>query len=460
MIELTLHEVAHAVQGTVSQASSTQVDRVATDSRDLPEGRVLFVALAGEHADGHDFAEAAVEAGAVAVVASRDVDVAVPVIEVADTWQALQDLAAAVRAEVDPWSVAITGSVGKTTVKDLTSAAVSQGRRTHASVGSFNNELGVPLTMLGLTNDTEVLVAEVGARHVGDIAKLAPLLAPDIAVVTSVAGVHLEIFGTIDDVAAGKRELVESLSPSGLAVLNTADPRVAAMGSVAPAVLTVSVDDPSADLSARDIRLDHLARPTATVSTPWGEVEVTVPVSGRHQMTNALLALAVAGQLGVDLAAAARGIEGARVSSWRGEVTVVDQVTILNDAYNANPTSVEAALQTLVALASDGRRFAVLGVMAEIGATAHAEHERIGQRCVELGIDHLTVVGDDAAGIAQGASATSDDRIEVRQVPDAAAAATLLANQLRPGDAVLIKGSRVAGLEKVAAGLAAEEIAS
>ncbi len=458
MIELSVREVAHAVRGEVQGPADVRVDAVTSDSRRIPAGRPLFVALPGAHVDGHAFATAAVDGGAVAVLAGRPVpELAVPVIVVDDPWAALALLGAAVRAYVQPTSVAITGSVGKTTVKDLTASAVGAGRRVHAAAGSYNNELGVPLTLLGLREDTEVLVAEIGARNVGDIAALAPILAPDVAVVTAVAAVHLEVFGTIDDVARGKRELVEALGERGMAVLNVGDPRVAAMADVAPAVLRVAADDPTADVHARDVRLDAYARPRATAVTPWGSVPLTVPVAGRHQLTNGLLALAVAGHLGVDLSEAAAAMGQARVSPWRGEVFVHDGVTVLNDAYNANPTSVRAALETLTAIERTGRTVAVLGVMAEIGPTSVEEHRRIGWTCADLGVDHLVVVGPDAAAIADGAREAG--AAEVVTVPDADAAIAAVRGTLVPGDVLLVKGSRVAGLETVAAGVTAGRVA-
>lgn len=459
MIELSLAEVAHATDGQVDGPGDRRVDVVTTDSRRTPRGAPLFVALPGEHADGHDFAAAAVDAGAVAVLAGRPLpELTVPVVQVADPWQALAQLGAAVRAYVQPTSVAVTGSVGKTTVKDLTAAAVGVGKRVHAASGSFNNELGVPLTLLGLQEDTQVLVAEIGARHVGDIATLAPLLAPDVAIVTAVAGVHLEVFGTIDDIARGKRELVEALGPDGTAVLNVANPWVAAMARSAPAVISVATDDASADVHARDVRLDGYARAHATAVTPWGDAPLHVPVAGRHHVTNALLALAVAGHLGVDVAAAADALAEARVSPWRGEVFVHAGITVLNDAYNANPTAVRAALETLDAIERTGRTVAVLGVMAEIGATAVEEHLRVGQACAELGVDQVIAVGPDAAGIAEGARRAG--ATDVATVPDAAAAARALEGTLAAGDVVLVKGSRLAGLEKIAAGIAAGRPAS
>lgn len=454
MITLTLAEVAAATGGRVHGDDDRRVDAVATDTRSLPAGAPLFVALRGEAADGHDHLEAAVRGGAGAALVERAPDVDLPAVEVPDTWQALRALAGEVRRRVAPRAVAVTGSVGKTTVKDLTAAAVGAGRPTHAAVGSFNNELGVPLTLLGLEAHHEVLVAEIGARHVGDIADLAPLVAPDLAIVTAVAGVHLEVFGTIEDVARAKRELVEALGPDGLAILNGDDPRVAAMVSAAPAHLLVG-SGAGAEVSASDVTLDDHARPRFTAHTPWGRVAVRVPVAGRHQVANALYALTVAGHLGVDLDAAADGIARAQVSRWRGQVHRTGTLTVLDDAYNANPTSVVAALSTLTALASGGRSVAVLGVMAEIGDTHEAEHARVGAAVVDAGVDHLVIVGRDAQALAAGAREAGLPASSVVSVPDADAAVDHLRAVILDGDTVLVKASRVAGLERVSEALLA-----
>jgi UDP-N-acetylmuramoyl-tripeptide--D-alanyl-D-alanine ligase len=454
VIARTLAQVADATHGRVHGDPEVRIERVATDSRDLGGPAAMFVALRGEHADGHAFARSAVEGGAAAILAERPMpELQVPVVEVADTWDAVRALAADVRAAVDPVSVAITGSVGKTTVKDLTAAAVGAGRSVHASRGSFNNELGVPLTLLGLEPGTEVLVAEVGARRVGDIRHLAELVAPDVAVVTAVAAVHLEIFGTIEAIARTKGELVDALGPNGLAVLNVDDPRVAAMAQRAPATLRVGLESKAADVTAHDLVLDRLGRPRATVRTPWGDVEVSTPVAGRHHIGNAMLALAVAGHLGVDLGSAARAVSAAAVSPWRAEVSEVAGVTVLNDAYNANPTSVAAALETLVAIERTGRTWAVLGVMAEIGDTSEAEHEAIGRRCAELEVDRVVAVGPEAAAIARGARTAGLAGDRVVQLTDATSVSELLSREVDAGDVILVKASRVAGLEHVAAGL-------
>jgi UDP-N-acetylmuramoyl-tripeptide--D-alanyl-D-alanine ligase len=450
VIPLTLAQIAAATGGQVHGDPARTVDAVGTDSRRLPDGAVLFVALRGEHADGHRFVGPAAEAGAVATLSERPVD-GVDAVVVDDTWRAIRDLGAEVRAQVAPRAVAITGSVGKTTVKDLTAAAVGSRRRVAAARGSFNNELGVPLTLLTLREGDEVLVAEIGARHVGDIADLAPLVAPEVAVVTAVAGVHLEVFGSIDAIERAKGELVESLGPGGLAVLNAADPRVLAMASKAPAALTVGA--PGADVTAEDIELDASVHPSFTARTPWGSVRVRVGVAGRHQVGNALLALAVAGHLGVDLEAAAEALGQAAISPWRAEVTRRGDLTVLNDAYNANPTSVIAALDTLTALAAGSRTVAVLGEMGEIGPTTTDEHARVGAEVAARGIDRLVVVGANAAPFAHGALDAGMDPAAVVTVPDADAASEHLAADLAPGDVVLVKASRVAGLEAVAARL-------
>jgi UDP-N-acetylmuramoyl-tripeptide--D-alanyl-D-alanine ligase len=444
VIELPLARVAEMTGGTVHGDARRTIDAVATDSRTLPAGDVLFVALRGDDADGHDHVPAALTAGAAAALVERAPEVGDAVV-VADTWRAVRDLAGGVRREVAPVAVAVTGSVGKTTVKDLAAAAIGGGRRVTAATGSFNNELGVPLTLLGLRADSEVLVAEIGARHVGDIADLAPLVAPDVAIVTAVAGVHLEVFGTIDDVARAKGELVEALGPDGVAVLNGDDPRVAAMAPRAARALLVG--GPTPDLHASGITFDDQARPRFTAHTPWGSTDVVVPVAGRHQVGNALLALAAAGQVGVDLADAAAGLASATVSRWRAEVTRADGVTVLNDAYNANPTSVVGALDTLAQLTSaGGRAIAVLGVMAEIGDDHDAEHARVG--AAAAGVDHLVVVGAEAAALARGARDAGLDAVV--EVADADAAADHLAGIVERGDVVLVKASRVAQLERLA----------
>ncbi|MBW3619328.1 MAG: UDP-N-acetylmuramoyl-tripeptide--D-alanyl-D-alanine ligase [Actinobacteria bacterium] len=462
MIPLRLDEVASAAGGRlVAGDPDLVIDAVTTDSRRIPRGNALFVAIRGEHADGHDFLAGAAEGGAVAVLSERDVDLGagIGVVRVDDTWRAIALLGAAVRDRVDPFVVAITGSVGKTTTKDLTAAALGAGLRTVAAEGSFNNELGVPLTLLSLREDSQALVVEIGARGVGHVAELVPYARPDVSVVTAVAGVHLELFGDIEAVARAKGELVEGLAPDGTAVLNADDPRVAAMADRAPgAVLRYGLAErrgagDAPDLVGDDVRLDRLARASFTARTPWGDAEVTLPVAGRHHVSNALAALAAAGVAGVSVPDAAEALAAARISAWRGEVAERDGLVILNDAYNANPTSVAAALEMLTTVERTGRTIAVLGVMAEIGPTAGAEHEAIGRRAAELGVDLVVAVGEEARAIAVGARAGGCPPEQVLEVADADAATAVLAGDVGPGDVVLVKASRVGGLEAVAAAL-------
>lgn len=454
MIPLTIDEVARATGGRLLQGDGERVvHSVTTDSRSVGE-QALFVALRGEHADGHDHVDGAVEAGAVAVLSERPREDVPGLVLVDDTWEAIAALAGEVRRRVDPTVVAITGSVGKTTTKDLTAAALAAGRRTVAARGSYNNELGVPLTLLSLDSATEALVVEIGARGVGHIASLTPLVSPDVAIVTAVAGVHLELFGDIDTVARAKSELVQALSEDGIAVLNADDPRVAAMAERTHAqVVGYAVDGADAAVTAHDLRLDRVARPTFRVTSPWGEAEVTLPVAGRHQVGNALAALAAAGSIGVDLEAAAAALADAPVSDWRGAVVEAGGVVILNDAYNANPTSVVAAVDMLTSVERTGRTWAVLGVMAEIGDTSETEHRRVGRSCAEQGVDRLVVVGDEAAPMAEGAREAGMPDEAVTSVEDAEAALAALRGSVDPGDVVLVKASRVGRLETVAQGL-------
>lgn len=452
MIALRLSEVAGATGGVVVGPDVT-VTAVATDSR-VGSREALFVALRSPTGDGHEHVTAAAASGAVAALVERPEALrGLPGVVVGDTWAAMTALAGMVRDRVDPDVVAITGSVGKTTTKDLLAAALSADRPTTASLGSFNNELGVPLTLLSATHGTAAMVVEVGARGMGHIASLMPVVRPDVSVVTAVAGAHLELFGDLDTVALAKGELVEALGPDGTAVLAADDPRVAAMAARTTAsVLRVGGDG---DIRARDVVLDDLARASADVTTPWGETRLTVPVPGRHNLTNALLAVAAAGALGVAPQVAAAGIATATVSRWRAEVTVRDDgVVVCNDAYNANPEAVLAALTLLVDLRRPGGRLvAVLGHMAELGAGSDAGHRAVGA-AAGVACDLVLAVGDTGPLAAAAAMGGAD----VLAVDDPAAAVVALRERLQRDDAVLVKASRSAGLEAVAAGLLAEGV--
>jgi UDP-N-acetylmuramoyl-tripeptide--D-alanyl-D-alanine ligase len=454
MIPRRLSELAPIVGGTlVAHGSDTVIDAIMTDSRVTPDvgAYALFVALRTASADGHDHLRSARTAGAVAALVGRaDPSIEIPQLVVGDPWKALGMLAEHDLRSSGARVVAITGSFGKTTTKDLAAAALAVERRVVSSRASFNNELGVPLTMLSVEAGTEVLVAEVGARNAGDLDAMAALLRPDVAVVTAVGPVHLETFGDEDGVAREKARLVAALRSGGIAVLNGDDPRVRAMRPNGD-VLHVSATGGPGDLVAGSVGVDGTGRVRAEVTTPWGATELALPLPGRHHLTNAMLALAVAGVEGVAPAAAARGIAAATTSASRASLHVVEGVTVLDDSYNASAPTVVGAIGTLADLDVSGRRWAVLGHMAELGSTTQEQHRSVGAACVGS-VDRLVVVGTEAQAIAEGARAAGFDPAALCEVADRAQASDLLAGVHGPvaGDAVLLKASRVVGLDRVA----------
>ena len=424
--------MARATGGRL-RGEDVEVDGAAFDSRVLQPGQ-LFVPLVAER-DGHDFVDTAVRAGAAATLASRPLDVPVPVVEVADTAAALMDLAAWARGRLPATVVGITGSVGKTSTKDLVRAAVAAGRRVAANERSFNNEQGLPVTVLAAPDDTEVLVLEMGMRGHGEITRLCAVARPDVGVVTAVAAAHTERVGGIEGVARAKGELVEALPATGTAVLNADDHRVAAMAGRAAARVLTYGRAAGADVRIRDLVLDERARARFVLDTPWGTTPVALAVSGEHMASNAAAAIAVAGTVGVDLAAAADALGGATLSAMRMELlTTAAGGLVVNDAYNANPTSVLAALDALAAVAAE-RRVAVLGLMAELDDPA-AGHREVAARARELDVE-LLAVGTDLYGVAP----LGPDEVRAHLGP------------ITPGTAVLVKASRAAGLDRLATAL-------
>jgi UDP-N-acetylmuramoyl-tripeptide--D-alanyl-D-alanine ligase len=421
---------------------------VGIDTRVLAPG-ALFVAVRAER-DGHRWIDAAVLAGAGALLvdgawagSGGRLPDSTPVVVVADTREALLGLGAVARNRLNATVTGITGSVGKTSTKDLAAAALSATKRTAASEKSFNNELGVPLTLANAAEDAEAAVIEMGARGPGHIARLCAVSRPQLGVVTAVAAAHTELFGDLDAVAAAKAELVEALPGAGTAILNLDDPRVRDMGGRTPArVLTYSARGDraiGADLVAERVGLDERLRPCFVARSPWGAPTVRLQVHGAHQVGNALAALAIAAVSGVPIEAAAEALSTTRMSPWRMELQYTRAgAAILNDAYNANPASMAAALAALAALPAK-RRVAVLGVMAELGSLSQSEHAAVAALAAQLGVEVLAVATDAYAS---------------RWVADIDEAVAAL-GPLGPGDAVLVKASRVAGLERLASRLLA-----
>lgn len=435
-MHFSIAEIAAATDGAVSGADVT-VDGASIDSRTLEAGQ-LFVPIVAER-DGHEFLPAALAAGAPAYFTSRD-DTPPPdgvgAIHVADTALALRALGRAARTRIGDRVVGVTGSVGKTSTKDLLAGVLETTYKTAASAKSFNNELGLPLTLVGADDGTQAAVLEMGARGIGHIATLCEIAAPTVGVLTRVEAVHLENFGSLDAVAQTKGELVESLPDDGLAVLNADDPAVVAMASRTSArVLTYSASGASADLTASGVVLDDQLRASFTLHSPWGSVPVRLGARGEHQVGNALAAAAAGAGLGVGLEAVADGLLGAALSGLRMEMTRTESgFTVINDAYNANPTSMAAALRALAQLDAP-RRVAVLGTMAELGDDAAAAHRGVAELASSLGI---VVVAVDEPRYG-----------DVEHVADPAAAAEYV-TALGAPLAVLVKGSRVAALERVA----------
>jgi UDP-N-acetylmuramoyl-tripeptide--D-alanyl-D-alanine ligase len=464
MIALTLAEISALVDGELTGAPELAVTGVVTlDSRTVGPGD-LFVAVAGERVDGHDFLGPAAAAGAVAALTTRP-DAALPCVVVPDPVVALGRLAAGVHQRLTAGALTtlgITGSSGKTSTKDLLGQVLAAAGPTVSPPGSYNNDIGLPLTVLAADETTRFLVLEMGSRGPGHIARLCAVARPRIGVVLNVGSAHLGEFGSPEGIAVAKGELVEALAEDGTAVLNADDPRVLGMRARTRARVVTVGRAPDADVRATDVTLDGSGRASFALVAAGEQHRVTLTVVGEHQVANALSAAgaALAAAMPAADVAAALSAAGPR-SRWRMEVDRrADGVTVVNDAYNANPESMRAALAALAGMTGE-RRIAVLGAMAELGAGAAAEHERLGRDALAAGVDLVVAVGPDAVGIAEGATATGHRAGgKSVHVPDRAAARELLAELLRPGDVVLVKASRSYGLELLAADLLTDGVAA
>jgi UDP-N-acetylmuramoyl-tripeptide--D-alanyl-D-alanine ligase len=426
--------LAQALHGRIV-GPEVEIDGVATDSRALRPGQ-LFVPLR-DRRDGHDYLDEAIDAGAVAYLTDGITAARATAIVVPETASALTEIGRRARQRIEGHVVGITGSVGKTTVKDLTSGAFASTYRTQASHLSFNNEIGLPLTLANADDDVEVVVAELGARGPGHIADLCRIALPDIGIITRIGLAHTEFFGTLDQVASAKAELFEALPTSGLAVLNGDDPMSPKIGDRSTAPILTFGTGPHCDVVAHQVALNDQAQAAFTMASPWGGADVRLAVHGEHQVSNALGALTAALWAGVPVEAAVDAIARVEDPPWRMNVRPLRWgIILVNDSYNANPTSTEAALRALRAIGAD-RRVAVLGTMAELGEGSDAGHLSIRRLAESLGI----------VLIGYRTPAYGDDPVE--DLPE-------LVDRLggfRPQDAILVKGSRASGMESVAAAL-------
>jgi|FaiFalDrversion2_1042247.scaffolds.fasta_scaffold01241_2 UDP-N-acetylmuramoyl-tripeptide--D-alanyl-D-alanine ligase len=448
---LTLAEVARSTGGEVRGDPKIPVRGISVHSAGVRPG-ALFVALRGPRRDGHDFVPEAAARGAGAALVSRPVEVEIPLVLVPDTAQALLPLAGLWRSRFAVRAIGVTGSVGKTTTAQLIGAVLASTHPVHVSAPEWNAELGVPLTLFGLDATHRFVVVELAMRGLGQIRELCLAVRPEIGVVTNVGHAHLELLGSVENIARAKAELVEALPAHGWAVLHADDPRVRAMSRRTRAqVVFYGIE--RGEVRAEDIEVDPRGV-RFVLRTPQGRIRTGIPLPGRHLVLNALAAAAVGWVCGVPLEAVGEALVRFRPPRMRLEVQRTARgILLVNDAYNASPESLRAAFETVRALRLGRRLVAVLGEMRELGPVREAAHREAGRWCVAEGVDLLVAVGEGGGLIAQGAREAGMPRERVVLVADAEEAARHAAERVEPGDLVLIKASRAVGLERVAEAL-------
>ena len=465
MLTAAAETIAEATHGElVAGLATAMASDVVIDSRCATPGCV-FVAIKGESMDGHDFCEAALRRGARVLVVNRageDLEALITVAHefdaavvcVADTISALQALAVYHRSRLHCQVVGITGSTGKTTTKDFLNAVLGSKLRVVSTESNRNNEIGVPLTVLRASVDSDVLIIEMGMRGEGQITELAAIASPTIGLVTNIGTSHIELLGSQEAIASAKAELIRSLPDDGAAFLNGDDAYsgLLAVGSAAP--VTYYGLTAVCSVTARDVVVDEASRPSFVLDSPQGEACMTLPLPGRHNVYNALAAAAVSLHLGFAPEEIAAALGSVTVTDMRMQVfSAASGVTVINDAYNANPVSMRAAIETLAEMTGAARRIAVLGDMAELGSLTELAHFRLGEQVARLDVDVLVTVGPRAARIGDGALAETMESDSVRICATTAEALEVLDDVLQPGDAVLVKGSRVMGMESIVEGI-------
>lgn len=455
MPAFTLDEVIQAVErAAILDDPNQSFTDIVTDTRKIAPG-VLFVALKGERFNGEDFVEDAIKSGAAGALVSKDYvgndTFGGTIIKVeTDTQKAYQQLAAFWRQKFQIPVLAITGSNGKTTTKDMTAAVLSAKFPVLKTQANFNNEIGLPLTLLQLNQLHRAAVVEIGMRGLNQISALAPVAAPEIGIVTNVGETHIELLGSIENIAKAKAELVEAIRPGGAVILNNDNPYTAAMKDKAASgvkVITFGIEQP-ADIKAAN--LVSGAQSTSfqcTIGQGGPTVELTIPMLGRHNVSNALAAVAAGHYLGLTPAEIADGLSNLEMTGMRFECKRMKSYNIINDAYNASPMSMEASLATLQEITQGKRSIAVLGDMLELGHVATSAHQKVGQQAAAAGVAALITLGEMGREIAAGARAAG--LTEVYSFAEHQAAAHKLQEILQPEDTVLFKGSRGMKLEKV-----------
>lgn len=464
MLIVSVRTLLQVTGGTLVVGSDDAVVHgLAIDSREVAPGG-LFVALPGERVDGHAFLGAAISAGARAVIVTRDDETVrasveesgrdVGLIVVEDAQRAIDDLAAWHRERLTCPVIGITGSTGKTTTKDFLRDVLASRLKVIATSGNRNNELGVPLTLFEAGPDAEAVVVEMAMRGPGQIARLCEIARPTAGLVTNVGVSHVEILGSQEAIASAKGELARAIPPTGRVFLNADDGWSDALAADLACGTTRYGLGAGADVRADDVSISGDGAAVFTLVCEQGSETVTLPLPGRHNVYNALAAAAVGLYLELPLSDVVAGLEHATFSKWRMETfQSATGITIINDAYNANPTSMRAAIATLREMPAEGRRIAVLGDMAELGSLAELAHFEMGEFAAAVGLDALVTVGERARRIADGARAAGMPEASVRPCVSAAEASEVLDDLLSPGDVVLVKASRVMGLELVVEGM-------
>jgi UDP-N-acetylmuramoyl-tripeptide--D-alanyl-D-alanine ligase len=454
-MKLTMGEVA-ACLGASIEVADRLVEGYSIDSRSLAPGQ-LFFAIRGPRFDGHQFVGQALERGAAGVVVEEAFFASAPVkwqpalLAVVDTRSALQTLAREVRRKWGKPLVAVTGSAGKSTTKEMIAAILSRRFRVLRSPGNLNNDFGLPLALLALEPEHEVAVMELAMSAAGEIARLARLAAPEVGVVTNVAPAHLQFFDSVDAIALAKRELIDYLAttgPSAVAVLNEDDERVRKFAEGFPGrVLTFGFSE-KADFRATEVMLATGLLSAVRVRTPDWMSEFTLPLSGRHNVENALAAIAAASIFAIPPEEIGKALAGFQNLYQRSEIlTLPGEVTVINDCYNSNPLAMERMLETLAAWPRAHRRIVVAGEMLELGPTSPELHRGVGRKCAQSGVEWVVAVQGDARFFVEGAVEGGIPPSHVRFFPDAQSAGEFCQSLIAPGDVILVKGSRAVHLE-------------
>jgi UDP-N-acetylmuramoyl-tripeptide--D-alanyl-D-alanine ligase len=449
MPTLTFSRLAQMTGGRVIQGGDVECSSVVIDSREVKPDSVFF-AIKGERLDGHRFLPQALETARGAVVTQVPENTDKAIIQVDDTTVALQNLARSIREQYDPLVIGITGSAGKTTTKEMIATLVATERRTHKSWGNFNNQIGAPLCMDNMPDGTEVVVSEMGMNHAGEIAQIAGLMRPNVGVYTNIAPVHIEFFGTIEGIAAAKRELLENVVPNGTVIINNDNEHVVRISrDFEGRKVTYGVEH-EAEYRARDIRERGLlgTRFTLEAENTTRELELALP--GRHNLDNLLAAIATARAVGISWNAIERGVSEVKPAYHRGIVIPWRGATIYDDTYNSNPYALARTLELMTQADVEGRRIAVIGDMLELGEQELQFHRDAGRQ-IPKSIDVVIGVGTRSQALLDGAREAGFAQASLRHFTDAEAAGAFLRRFLQPGDLVLIKGSRGVGLDKAVA---------